>query len=200
MKKLLIGSNNPAKINTFSLLLAQFNFQIVSPKDLDITDDVEETGSTFKENALLKARFYHKKTGLACLSDDGGIEIDALGRAPGVYSHRWAGTPPEGITVDQHLVNTILEKMKDIPRKKRTARIVGTLCLILPDQKPIFVHSAIEGLITDKQEAPIQPGFPYRSIFFATKLNKLLAHADDNDLKTWDHRRKSIEKLSQHLT
>jgi len=200
MKKLLIGSNNPAKIRTFKLLLADTAYELVSPSDLGITEDVEETGTTFEENALLKADFYHKATGLPTLTDDGGIEIDALDGAPGVYSHRWAGEPPVGMSVYQHLVNTTLEKLIDVPEGKRTARIVGTLCLIMPGQEPVYAKSAIEGTITKTQEAEITDGFPYRAIFISTELNKLLENATDEDLKLVDHRRKSIQQLLPYLS
>ncbi len=199
MTKLLIGSNNPAKLATFKLLLDDYGFDVVSPKEIGINEDVEETGKTFEENALLKAKFYHEKSGLPTLADDGGIEIDALDGAPGVYSHRWAGEPPEGVDVDQHLLNTTLEKMKDVPAEKRTAQLASTLCLILPGKEPVFVNSGIKGHITSEQQAPIRHGFPYRSIFVSDDMGKLLALATEEDLKRFDHRKNALKQLDKYL-
>lgn len=199
MSRILIGTNNPAKISTFQMLLSEAGYEVITPKQLGIFDEVEETGKTFKENALLKAQFFFDKSGLPTIADDGGIEIDALDGAPGVYSHRWAGEPPTGISIDQHLVDFTLQKLTNVPRGKRTARIIGILCLIQPNEKPIFSTASIEGYITTEQQAPIQVGFPYRSIFFCPQLGKLLALATPEELKKIDHRRESIGNLLPYL-
>src|SRR3989344_7519292 len=129
--KLLIATTNPGKLVELSRFLADIPMSLVSLKDLDITDTVEETGKTFEENAILKAKYFCKKSGLPTLADDGGFEIDALGGEPGVKSHRWIHQDRED--TDEELIAYTLEKMRGLPRAQRGAQLRLVLALVFPD-------------------------------------------------------------------
>src|SRR3989344_3346587 len=129
MTKLLIATTNPGKLAELSRFLADIPMNLVNLKDLDITDTVEETGNTFEENAILKARYYCKKSGLPTLADDGGFEIDAPGGEPGVKSHRWIHGDRED--TDEELIAYTFEKMKGI--QKRGAQLRAVLAFVTPE-------------------------------------------------------------------
>jgi XTP/dITP diphosphohydrolase len=195
MQKLVIASHNPGKVAEFKKLLADWPFEIIGLADLNIEDDVEETGKTFQDNALLKADFFHQLTGLPTLADDGGMEIDALNGEPGVKSRRWRGYT----MTDQEMVDYTLKKLQGVPTPDRTCRLKVVLCLIMPNQDPIFTEGSIEGVMTDKQELPISEGYPFRSIFRVTKLNKLYGELTDEEHNQVSQRLKALNKLRTQL-
>ncbi|MFZ0889469.1 MAG: non-canonical purine NTP pyrophosphatase, partial [Candidatus Binataceae bacterium] len=119
--RLLIATTNPAKLAEYRILLADFPIELVSLAGLKIDDAPAENGATFADNALLKARFYFRRSGMPTLADDGGLEVDALGGEPGVRSHRWLG---EGaMSDDDALADEVIRRMKGVEPKRRTARI-----------------------------------------------------------------------------
>ena len=174
--KLLIATGNPGKMREYRELLAGIPFQLVSLSDVGITDEVEETGTTFHENAALKTTGYAALSGLLTLADDSGLEVDALGRAPGVYSARYgelpsltpppppyeggvggvvpAGTGPDGKMTDQDRVKLLLRNMEEIPWDRRTARFRCVIAVGRPDLKgdgeipptPLYERGAFDGL------------------------------------------------------
>src|SRR6267154_4507378 len=131
MTRLLIATTNPAKLAEYQLLLRELPLEPVSLRDLGITDAPEESGATFLDNALIKARFYFERAGIATLADDGGLEIDALGGEPGVRSHRWL---PHGENSDRALVDEVIRRMQGVEPAQRTARIRAVAALIFPDR------------------------------------------------------------------
>jgi XTP/dITP diphosphohydrolase len=189
--KILIASHNPAKITELSKFLNGLNFETCSLNDLDIHEDVEETGITFEENALLKARSYSKLADLPTLSDDGGIMIDALNGEPGVKSRRWKGYPLD----DQELLDYTLERLLDVPTEKRTAHLVVVLALVFPDGQEFTSQSSINGIITEKQMIPISEGFPFRSIFFVPQFEKMLGELSHEEHEAINHRLKALQLL-----
>jgi XTP/dITP diphosphohydrolase len=124
-ERLLIATTNPAKLAEYRLLLADYPLKLVSLRDLGIADEPEETAATFSENALLKARFYFRLAQLPTLADDGGLEVDALGGAPGVNSHRWLGAEAD----DRMLAEEIVRRMAEVADGQRAARIRCALAL-----------------------------------------------------------------------
>lgn len=191
MQKLVMASHNQGKIKEFKNLLADWPFEVVSLTDLGIKEDVEETGKTFEENATLKAKFYFKLSGLPTLSDDGGLEIDALDGEPGVKSRRWKGYE----MTDQEMVDYTLERLYGVPPEKRTARLKCVLCLKLPDREAICVDGAIEGTITEKPEAALHPGYPFRCIFHVTKFNKIYEAMTPEEYASVSQRVAALKKL-----
>lgn len=193
--KILIASHNPAKIKELSGFLTELGFETCSLNDLDIKEDVEEIGTTFEENALLKARAYSKLTNLPTLSDDGGMMIDALNGEPGVKSRRWNGH----VMGDQELLDYTLERMQGIPAEQRAAHLVVVLALVFPDGREFTSQAAIDGLITEKPMIPIQEGFPFRSIFLVPQFGKMLGELSHEEHETLNHRLKALKLLITQL-
>src|SRR3989344_1102916 len=156
MKKLLIGTGNQAKINTYKNLLKGFNLEVVSAKDLNIPAP-EENGKSFEEEAINKAKYYFEKSGIPTLVDDGGMEIEALNGEPGVRSKRWVGRE----MTDDEIIAEAMKRMKDVPPENRACQFTITLALATPFG--IFTsHGEIAGKIADKPSAKLIPGYPYR--------------------------------------
>src|SRR5277367_3941393 len=129
-RRLLIATTNRAKLAEYRLILREIgiSLELMSLADVQITETPEETGATFAENALLKARFYFERARIPTIADDGGLEIDALGGEPGVRSHRWLGTGGEDS--DAALVAEVIRRMKGVAAARRTARLRATAALI----------------------------------------------------------------------
>jgi XTP/dITP diphosphohydrolase len=159
--KLLIATQNQAKCAEIKRLLGDIPYEVVSLADLGITHDVEETGTTFEENALLKAKEYSALTGLPALADDSGLEIDALHGEPGIYTNRYAG---EHATEEEKRL-FILNKMKNVPSDKRQAKFTVVMALAWAPEDIEITRTEYHGMISkDIRGTPI-PKFPYRSIF-----------------------------------
>lgn len=167
--------------------------ELVSLKDVGITDTVEETGKTFEENAILKAKHYAKESGLPTIGDDGGFEIDALGGEPGVKSHRWIYGDHEDS--DEELISYTFEKMKGITQ--RGAQLRAVLALVLPNGEIYKATAATRGIIPDKPSDVRVAGFPYRSILFIPEINKYYNHdlLTRQETETYNHRKKALDKL-----
>src|SRR5271167_2908323 len=150
MQRLLIATTNRAKLAEYRLILrgVGVDLELVSLAELGISETPEETGATFTENALIKARFYFQRARIATLADDGGLEIDALGGEPGVRSHRWLGTG--GDDSDEALAREVVRRMKGVEAGRRAARIRATIALIHEEGGVIrekTASGAIEGVI-----------------------------------------------------
>src|SRR5271163_1649914 len=150
MRRLLIATTNRAKLAEYRLILRDIGLELelVSLADLRISEAPEETGATFTENALIKARFYFDRAGIPTLADDGGLEIDALGGEPGVRSHRWLGSG--GDDSDEALVAEVIRRMKGVEAARRTARIRAAVALTWSERgatRECFAEAAIEGVI-----------------------------------------------------
>ncbi len=199
MKKLLIATTNPGKLAELSRFLVDIPMSLVSLKDLGITDSVEETGKTFEENAILKATYYCKKSGLPTLADDGGFEIDALGGEPGVKSHRWIHENRED--TDEELIAYTLEKLKDLPREKRGAQLRLVLALIFPDGRQYTVEEKTRGIVAEKPSDHRTSGFPYRSLLFLSEINKYYDHnlLTPEETERFNHRKRALDRLKPIL-
>src|SRR3989344_3662093 len=189
--KLLLGTTNPGKISDYKKYLQHANLEIVSLVDLGlIVDEPLEIGETYKDNALLKARFYAERTEYPTLADDGGFEAEALDGRPGLESKRWVG--PRG--TDQDRINKLMEMMKG--EKNRKARLILTVCVYLPaEREAIFVENAIEGIIPEKPSEKIADGFPYRSVLFLPQYNKFYIDLSGEEHEEINHRRQACKEL-----
>lgn len=197
INKLLIATTNPGKLAEIRLFLSDLPVELVSLKDVGIADNVEETGRTFEENAILKAKYYSKKSGLPTIADDGGFEIDALGGDPGVKSHRWIHGDRED--TDEELIAYTFEKMKG--KQNRGARLRAVLALVLPNGQ---VHTATDmtsGIIPDKPAHERTPGFPYRSILFIPEINKYYNHEllTPDETEKYNHRKRALDRLKRFI-
>ncbi len=157
--RFIVASHNKKKLNELTRILLPLGFEVVCPSDIEGgVPDVEENGTTFEENALLKARSACSVSGLPAIADDSGLCVDALNGAPGIYSARFAGT---GKDEDNNAL--LLEKLKGLPKEKRTARFVSCIACVFPDGKEFTVRGACEGYILEEPQG--DGGFGYDPIF-----------------------------------
>ena len=202
MRRLLIATTNPAKLAEYRLILRDvgIELELVSLADVGISETPEETGATFTENALIKARFYFERVRIATLADDGGLEIDALGGEPGVRSHRWLGTGRDDS--DEALVAEVIRRMKGVDAARRTARMRATLALIHEESgvmREQTAEGAIEGMIAESAYAKIRAGFPYRSVLVIPGRNCYLGELGDEEEAQISQRRIAILELREEL-
>jgi len=200
MRQLLIATRNPAKLAEYRLILraAGIELEPVSLADRGIFETPEETGATFTENALIKARFYFKRARIATLADDGGLEIDALGGEPGVRSHRWLGSGGNENDSDQALVAEVIRRMKGVAAARRTARIRAAIALICEDGGVVrekTAEAAIEGAIAERAYPEIRAGFPYRAVLVIPARNCYLGELGDQEEAQLSQRRIAVLEL-----
>ncbi len=195
MKKIVLATGNQGKVREMADLLADFGFDVVAQSEFNVSD-VAETGTTFIENAIIKARHAAKETGLPAIADDSGLEVDYLNGAPGVYSARYSG---EGATDEKNL-NKLLEAMKDVPEAQRTARFHCVLVLMRHenDPTPIVCHGQWGGRILT--EAHGENGFGYDPVFFVPEHQCASAELEPAMKKQLSHRGKALKKLFATLS
>lgn len=195
MQKLLIATTNPAKLNELSDFLKDLPLKLVSLQDVDIFQKAPETGRTFQENAILKAKFYQKLSGLPALADDGGFEIDALGGAPGVESHRWIDISKEA--TDEELIAHTLQQMKNLPLSQRQAQLRLVLALALPNGEIFTTEAKIRGIVPPVSAQKHMTGFPFRSLLFIPRLKKFYNSFEltAEETERYNHRKMAIEKM-----
>lgn len=189
--KLVIASNNKGKIKEYKQLLEPFGYDVISQSEAGINIEVEETGTTFAENSALKARAIRKIADVcAVLADDSGLEIDALNGEPGVYSARYGG-----LKTDEDRNSLVLEKMKDVPDEKRTARFVCTIHFIKENGEEIAVSGKVEGKIG--YEPLGENGFGYDPIFMYG--DKSFAQVSADIKNSVSHRANALKMLIERL-
>lgn len=192
---LLIATKNPGKIAEIAAWLERNGIAYKTLRDFPDVADVEETGSTFEENAKLKAFEYFKATGLATLADDGGFEIDYLDGLPGVKSKRWVYGDREA--TDEELVAHTLKTLEGVPEEKRTARL-RTVMALYDGSDYTFASASIDGCVVEKKY-PHQPGFPYRGLLYVSQFGKMYDELTESEHEAVNHRRLSLEKLKSVL-
>ena len=189
---IILASNNKNKLREMRDILKDFGINVISQKEANINIEIEETGTTFEENAILKAKAIYELTKMPVISDDSGLEIDALDGAPGVYSNRFAG---ENAT-DEDKMNKVLSLMKDVPEEKRTARFKCTICYIDKNGNINTFTGVAEGKIGYKQIG--ENGFGYDPIFICEK-NKTFAEIPGEEKNKISHRGRAIERFIEFL-
>jgi len=195
MKKLLIATKNPGKLFEFATFFSGLPLKVVSLKDVGITENVEEDGTTYEENSQKKARFYAKKSGLPAVSDDGGIEVDGLDGKPGVYSKRYFGKNGKEPT-DEEIIAEMTKLIAALPESKRGATFRTVVTLGLPDGTVYSVTDFVRGVLR-KPKLKLLKGYPYRSFFFLPELNKYYHESEltESELTLYNHRYKAVEQL-----
>jgi len=199
MNKLLIATTNPGKLGEIKEFLKELPVMLVGLSDVGITDFPEETGISFEENAILKAKFYAEKSKLPTLADDGGLEIDALNGEPGVKSHRWIHDDRED--TDEELIQYTLDRMKDIVDGNRGAQLRLVLALVIPGGEIFTSEEKVRGIIPHAASKNRREGFPYRSLLFLPEINKYYNHDEltVTETETYNHRKKALEILKPIL-
>ena len=193
--KFVLATHNPNKIREMGAILGQFGVEVVSPKELGITVDVEETGSTFAENAMLKAKAICELAKLPAIADDSGLCVDALNGGPGVYSARYGGPGLD----DVGRYRLLLENMRG--QMPRTAKFVSVITCCFPNGDVLSARGECPGTIAF---APMgEGGFGYDPVFFIPSLKKTFAQLSPEEKNAISHRGKALEafqvKLEEYL-
>jgi XTP/dITP diphosphohydrolase len=191
---ILLASQNPGKLAEMRQLLAGLRFDVVRPSDIGIHDAPEETGSTFIENARLKARHYSQRSGRLSVADDSGIAVDALGGAPGLYSARFGGETAS----DADRNRLLLEKLEGVAEDKRTARFICTVAVARGDEILFEAEETVEGRIARGPSGP--NGFGYDPIFFYPPFGRTFGEVPSAQKDTVSHRGKAFARLRTFLT
>jgi len=182
ISSLLLASTNPGKLREMRALLKDLKVRLLSPKDLSLAIEVEETGATYAENAARKARAFSLRSGLVSLADDSGLEVDALGGAPGLYSARYA--PHPGAT-DADRRAYLLQQLQDQPRPW-SARFRCTVAIALPSGEVHFTEGVCPGEIIPEERG--RGGFGYDPVFLIPSLNKTMAELSLQEKNKISHR------------
>ncbi|WP_261816016.1 XTP/dITP diphosphatase [Vibrio gallicus] len=193
-QKLVLATGNQGKVREMANLLSDFGFDVRAQSEFKVSD-VPETGTTFIENAIIKARHAAQQTGLPAIADDSGLEVDFLQGAPGIYSARYAGEDAS----DQQNLEKLLEEMKDVPQPSRSARFHCVLVYMrhANDPTPIVCHGKWEGRILS--EAQGENGFGYDPVFYVPEDDCASAELPAERKKQLSHRGKALTKLFQEL-
>ena len=189
----IIATNNAKKLVEMERILKPLGIEAVSAKDAGVVlDEVDETGTTFLENAFLKANAAYEKTGMPAVADDSGICVDALGGRPGIFSARYS---PEDCVTDEDRTAKILEELQGVPDDQRGAHYTCAICCILPDGSKIEIEESCEGKIG--YEFIGDGGFGYDPIFYFG--DKTFAQISGKEKDKVSHRGKALRKLQEEL-
>jgi XTP/dITP diphosphohydrolase len=182
MNKLLIATNNGGKIQEFRALLQDIPYQLVTPADIQLKLEVDESGSTYEDNAKLKALAFSTASGLLAMADDSGLEVDALGGAPGIHSSRYAGAA----AADINKVDYLLSKLEGVPEGQRSARFRCVIAIAKPDGQVFFCSGKCEGRISFQPQG--RAGFGYDPVFYFPELGKTMAELSEEVKNQISHR------------
>ena len=195
IKKLLIGTNNRGKLKEIRNLLPKY-IKTFSPLDFNLKSP-KENGKTFKENSLIKSRFFSKKSNLVCLADDSGLEIDILKKKPGIYSARWGGKNLDFNKAIKKVYKELKKKDKNWKKKKIKARFICALSISNFKKKIVCVQSKIEGYISSEPKG--KNGFGYDPIFIPIKKKLTFGQMKPSEKYKIDHRYKAFRKIKRFL-
>ena len=190
MEKLIVASNNKNKLKEFSAILGS-RYEIVSMRDAGIDADIEENGTTFEENALIKAEYVANVTGCAAIADDSGLEVDALGGAPGVYSARYCGRHGD----DEANNDLLLENLKHVPAP-RTGRYVAAIALVRPGKEAVVRRGTCDGAGLFERRG--NGGFGYDPLFVC-ETGETFAEVSAETKNAISHRKRGIEAVVRAL-
>lgn len=192
-KKLIFATGNPGKMKEIRMILGDLNYEILSMKEAGIDIAIEENGTTFEENAVIKARTIMEATGCVTLADDSGLEVDALNKEPGVYSARYMGEDTPYEMKNQ----SILDRLSGVTGKDRSARFVCVIAAAFPDGRVITKRATIEGVIAERPCG--EGGFGYDPIFMVPKLGKTTAQLTPQEKNLISHRGKALAAIKPEL-
>ena len=193
--EVVLVSHNPHKIVEMQDMLSKFcaSVRVLSASQIGLTDEIEENGSTFEENALIKAKAVMEVTGQLTLADDSGLEIDALNGEPGIYSSRYLGEDTSYVKKN----SVILERLKDVPEEKRSARFVCAVAAAFPDGQTKVIRGTMEGIIG--YEIKGENGFGYDPIFYLPQYGKYSAELSSDEKNAISHRGEALRRIREVL-
>lgn len=195
MKRIVFATGNAGKIREIREILADLSLEVVSMRDAGISADIEENGTTYEENALIKARAVAAFTGKddIVMADDSGLEIDYLDGEPGVYSARYLGeTTPYSIKN-----RNLIERLAGVPDEQRTARFVCAIAAVLPDGRELVTRGTIEGRIGYEEKG--KGGFGYDPIFQVPEFGKSTAELTEEEKNAVSHRGRALRAMKEEL-
>ena len=193
MTKIIFATGNQGKMREIKQIMEDMDVEVVSMKEAGIFTDIEENGTTFEANALIKARAIVKEANAIVLADDSGLEIDFLDKAPGVLSARYMGEDTPYEVKNAH----ILELLKDVEGKARSARFVCAIAAVFPDGREFTTYATIEGEIAHKSAG--ENGFGYDPIFFVPEFGKTTAELSSDEKNKISHRGKALSMMKEIL-
>lgn len=193
MKRIIFATSNEGKMKEIRLIMADSGYEVVSLKEAKIAADIEENGTTFEENAVIKASAIAKLTGELAMADDSGLEVDYMDKAPGIYSARFLGEDT-GYDIKN---NYILDKLKDVPLEQRSARFVCAIALADAEGNVMTKRATIEGYIG--YEIKGENGFGYDPIFMVPEYNKTTAELSIDEKNKISHRAKALKAMKEEL-
>jgi XTP/dITP diphosphohydrolase len=191
---LLLASQNPGKLAEMKQLVAGLPFRVVSPADLGIGDAPEETGTSFIENAILKARHYARRSGRLTVADDSGLSVDALDGGPGLYSSRFGG---EGAT-DTDRNRLLLEKLASVSAERRGARFTSAVAVVRDGDVLFSTEASVEGRIASEPRGA--NGFGYDPLFFYPSFGRTFGEVPPEEKSRVSHRGQAFARLREFLT
>lgn len=186
--KILLATQNQGKVKELQELLANAQIEVLSLRDIPDWEEVEETGSTFAENAAFKAHTAVQRTGYITIADDSGLEVDALGGAPGVYSARYAGEPKD----DERNNDKLLKALEEVPDEERTGRFRCALVIATPEGQEFLTEGTVEGRILRTRRG--QAGFGYDPLFFIPDFGRTMAELTMLQKNKVSHRAQAFQK------
>ena len=192
-QKIVFATGNEGKMREVRLILQDLGFPVLSMKEVGVSLDIEENGTTFAENAMIKARAVWEKTGGIVLADDSGLVVDYLGGEPGVYSARYLGEDTSYEIKNQ----AIIDRLADAKEEERTARFVSAIAAVLPDGSELVTEGTVEGLIA--HEPAGNGGFGYDPIFYLPKYGVTSAEIPIEKKNEISHRGKALEAMKIKL-
>ncbi|MBU8677526.1 XTP/dITP diphosphatase [Bacillus subtilis] len=193
MKEAIIATHNPGKVKEFKEILEPRGYDVKSLAEIGFTEEIEETGHTFEENAILKVEAVAKAVNKMVIADDSGLSIDNLGGRPGVYSARYAGEQKD----DQANIEKVLSELKGIEKEQRTARFRCALAVSIPGEETKTVEGHVEGYIAEEPRG--EYGFGYDPIFIVKDKDKTMAELTSDEKNKISHRADALKKLSKLL-
>ncbi len=192
-QKIVFATENEGKMREIRLILKDLDVELLSLREAGIQADIVEDGKTFEENAAIKAREIARLTDAIVLADDSGLEVDFLGGEPGVHSARYMGYDTSYCIKNQH----ILDLLKDVPKKQRTARFVCAIAAALPDKTLLTSRGTIEGIIGYEERG--EGGFGYDPIFFLPEYGCSTAELSMEKKNELSHRGKALRSMKEKL-
>lgn len=193
MKKIIFATGNENKMKEIRQIMEDLPVEILSLKQAGITADIVEDGTTFEENALIKAKAIAEITGEIVLADDSGLEIDALNKEPGIYSARYMGEDTSYRIKNQNLI----ERLEGVAEEKRTARFVCAIAAAFPEGEVLTTIGTIEGRIAHEEKG--ENGFGYDPIFYVPEFGCTTAELSEEEKNRISHRGNALRAMKEKL-
>ncbi|MBR5247973.1 MAG: XTP/dITP diphosphatase [Lachnospiraceae bacterium] len=191
--RIIFATGNADKVREIQMIMEDSGMEVISMKEAGISIDIEENGSTYEENALIKARAVARYTDAIVMADDSGLEVDHLNKEPGIHSARYLGEDTSYRIKNQNLI----DRLKGVPDEERTARFVCAIAAVLPDGRELTTRATIEGRIDYEERG--SHGFGYDPIFYVPEFHKTTAELTEEEKNKVSHRGKALRLMKEEL-